>query len=101
MFSSMKHCTYVITFLLHVQSVHLRFSIMFPHLYTVGTQWIGVPGELRGYKEVHRQYGKLPWAKLFEPTIRLARGGIDMPPFLTKLLKDSFVKDHVEKSSLW
>lgn len=74
---------------------------LFPHLYIVGTQWIGVPGELRGYEEVHRQYGKLPWAKLFDPTIRLARGGIDMPPYLTKLLKDSFVKDHVEKSSLW
>lgn len=71
------------------------------HLHDVGSQWIGVPGELRGYEAIHRAYGKLPWPKLFEPTIRLARTGIDMPPFLEKLLKDSFVKVHVENSSLW
>ncbi|XP_042365521.1 glutathione hydrolase 5 proenzyme [Plectropomus leopardus] len=65
-----------------------------------GSQWIGVPGELRGYEAVHREYGKLPWAKLFEPTIKLAREGIPMPVFLGKLLKYKMVKDHVENSSL-
>ncbi|XP_038589734.1 glutathione hydrolase 5 proenzyme [Micropterus salmoides] len=65
-----------------------------------GSQWIGVPGELRGYEVVHKQYGKLPWAKLFEPTIRLAKEGIPMPPFLGKLLSSSIVKVHVENSSL-
>ncbi|TNN73784.1 Gamma-glutamyltransferase 5 [Liparis tanakae] len=65
-----------------------------------GSQWIGVPGELRGYEAVHKQYGKLPWAKLFEPTIKLAREGIALPAFLGNLLKFSIVKDHVEKSSL-
>lgn len=66
-----------------------------------GGQWIGVPGELRGYEAIHRQYGKLPWAKLFEPTIRLARDGIEMPPFLAFLLMEPTMKAHVEKSSLW
>lgn len=66
-----------------------------------GSQWIGVPGELRGYDAIHRQYGKLPWDKLFEPTIKLARGGIKMPPFLTELLKNSRMKALVENSSLW
>ena len=66
-----------------------------------GSQWIGVPGELRGYEAIHRQYGNLPWAKLFEPTIRLARNGIKMPLFLTELLKEPLVKAQVESSSLW
>ncbi|KAF6716544.1 Gamma-glutamyltransferase 5 [Oryzias melastigma] len=67
---------------------------------TTGSQWIGVPGELRGYEAVHKKYGKLPWAKLFEPTIKLAREGIPMPPFLSSLLNHPFVKAHVENSPL-
>ncbi|XP_068191610.1 glutathione hydrolase 5 proenzyme [Antennarius striatus] len=67
---------------------------------SIGSQWIGIPGELRGYEVVHKQYGRLPWAKLFEPSIQLARGGIEMPPYLAKLLNNSFVKNIVENSSL-
>ncbi|MED6261130.1 hypothetical protein ATANTOWER_001190, partial [Ataeniobius toweri] len=64
------------------------------------SQWIGVPGELRGYEALHRQYGRLSWAKLFEPTIKLAREGIPMPPYLAYVMNSIFVKQHVEKSSL-
>lgn len=77
------------------------FIIGFHLLLHSGTQWIGVPGELRGYEAVHRQYGRLPWAKLFEPTIKLAREGITMPMFLSRLLSDPLVKNHVKNSSLW
>lgn len=78
-----------------------RETSFFPAVSAAGSQWIGVPGELRGYEAIHRQHGKLAWAKLFEPTIQLARSGIQMPPFLTELMKNARMKALVENSSLW
>ncbi|WP_422921681.1 gamma-glutamyltransferase [Sphingomonas liriopis] len=45
-----------------------------------GGRSVGVPGALRGMALAHRQSGKLPWAKLFEPAIRLARDGFRVSP---------------------
>ncbi|XP_051244774.1 glutathione hydrolase 5 proenzyme-like [Dicentrarchus labrax] len=39
-------------------------------------KWIGVPGELRGYVEAHRRFGKLSWAELFKGTLELVKDGI-------------------------
>jgi len=36
---------------------------------------VGVPGNLRLAAEAHERFGKLPWAALFEPAIKLARDG--------------------------
>jgi Gamma-glutamyltranspeptidase len=33
---------------------------------------VGVPGEIRGLAEAHRRWGKLPWRKLLEPSVRLS-----------------------------
>lgn len=36
---------------------------------------VGVPGVVAMLEMAHREYGKLPWAKLFEPAIKLAENG--------------------------
>jgi gamma-glutamyltranspeptidase/glutathione hydrolase len=47
---------------------------------------IGVPGVLAALELVHDEYGKLPWAELFQPAIRLARDGFPVSPRLSKML---------------
>jgi len=39
---------------------------------------VGVPGTVALYRMAHDQYGKLPWADLFEPAIRLANEGFEV-----------------------
>jgi gamma-glutamyltranspeptidase / glutathione hydrolase len=41
---------------------------------------VGVPGALRGMALAHASGGKLPWAQLFGPAIRLARDGWQLTP---------------------
>jgi gamma-glutamyltranspeptidase / glutathione hydrolase len=47
-----------------------------------GGRSAGVPGNLRMMALAHRRFGKLPWAKLFVPAIRLARDGFVVSPRL-------------------
>lgn len=54
----------------------------------VGGRSVGAPGVLRMLELAHRQYGKLPWADLFIPAIRLAEGGFAVSTRLNTLLQD-------------
>lgn len=47
---------------------------------------IGVPGNLALAAKAHAQHGKLPWAKLFEPAVRLARDGWTVTERLNRAL---------------
>lgn len=48
----------------------------------VGGKPIGVPGIVRLMEAVHKDYGQLPWPKLFEPAIKLAEDGFAVTPRL-------------------
>ncbi|HET6221550.1 MAG TPA: gamma-glutamyltransferase [Dongiaceae bacterium] len=54
----------------------------------VGGLSVGTPGVLRMLELAHRDHGRLPWANLFEPAIRLAEQGFEVTPRLNKLIKD-------------
>jgi gamma-glutamyltranspeptidase/glutathione hydrolase len=56
---------------------------------------VGVPGLLRMLELAHRQHGKLPWARLFEPAIRLAESGFAVSPRLAlQIAGDPFLKSN-------
>jgi gamma-glutamyltranspeptidase / glutathione hydrolase len=48
--------------------------------YAVGPASCGVPGLPAGLETLWRAHGRLPWAQLVEPALRLAREGVDFPP---------------------
>jgi gamma-glutamyltranspeptidase/glutathione hydrolase len=48
--------------------------------YAVGAASCAVPGVPAGLEAIWRAYGRLPWAELCEPALRLAREGVPMPP---------------------
>ncbi|KAI3953574.1 hypothetical protein MKW92_012071 [Papaver armeniacum] len=49
---------------------------------SVGALSVGVPGEIAGLHEAWLRYGKLPWSKLFQPAIKLAKEGFVVSPYL-------------------
>ena len=52
----------------------------------VGGRSVGVPGVLRMLELAHRGNGRLPWAQLFDPAIRLAEAGFAVSPRLNRLI---------------
>ncbi|APV49939.1 gamma-glutamyltransferase [Betaproteobacteria bacterium GR16-43] len=60
----------------------------------VGGRSVGTPGTPRLLEAAHARYGKLPWAKLFEPAIALAENGFPLSPRVAELLtKDKGLSD--------
>lgn len=49
-------------------------------LYRVGPGSCAVPGVPAGLDALWRAHGRLPWPRLVEPALRLARDGVPMPP---------------------
>jgi gamma-glutamyltranspeptidase/glutathione hydrolase len=58
------------------------------HTAQIGGQSVGVPGILRMLEQAHRDHGRLPWARLFDPAIRLAENGFPVPPQLAEAIAE-------------
>ena len=48
--------------------------------YAIGASSCGVPGLPAGLETLWRTHGRLPWARVVEPALRLAHTGVPMPP---------------------
>ena len=48
--------------------------------YAIGPASCAVPGLPAGLEALWREGGRLPWPRLVEPALRLAREGVEMPP---------------------
>lgn len=70
---------------------------------SVGGLSIGVPGEVAGMKLAHQKYGKLPWKRLFEPSIKMCRNGFPVTSELGLQLQlfSEFVVDNPQLSEIY
>ncbi|EPS40292.1 hypothetical protein H072_5902 [Dactylellina haptotyla CBS 200.50] len=58
-----------------------------PKLAQRGGLAVGIPGEVMGYYTAWQMYGRVPWAELFEPAIRLCEDGFAVTPFLRRTME--------------
>lgn len=50
-----------------------------PYQSLIGHQASGVPGTVMGMWQAHQKFGRLPWAELLHPAIKLAEKGFKVP----------------------
>ncbi len=55
----------------------------------IGGRSVGTPGTVKLLHEVHAKHGKMDWAKLFEPALKLATNGFEVSPRLNALISFS------------
>jgi gamma-glutamyltranspeptidase / glutathione hydrolase len=59
--------------------LHVPFGEELVH-YAIGPASCAVPGLPAGLDALWRAHGRLPWTRVVEPALRLARDGVDFPP---------------------
>lgn len=48
---------------------------------------LAVPGELKGYEDMHKKFGRVPWKTIIQPSIDLCRNGYTVSTFLDRVLQ--------------
>ncbi|KAI0845730.1 gamma-glutamyltranspeptidase [Daldinia vernicosa] len=61
----------------------------------------GVPGELRGLEYLHKNYGKLPWAEVVKPAVKVAREGFEVTADLVKYIASATPNDFLKDDPAW
>jgi len=54
-----------------------------------GIYSVTVPGCVRGWEELHKKFGRLPWAELFQPAVYYARNGFPVTEVISAWWKES------------
>ncbi len=60
-----------------------------PRAALFGPRAVATPGNVRGFVEIQREFGKLPLAVVLAPALRLAREGFPMYPDLAASIEDA------------
>jgi gamma-glutamyltranspeptidase/glutathione hydrolase len=61
-----------------MESIDIDFDSESSQVFRIGAASCAVPGAVAGLEAAHRSYGSLPWPRLFEPALELARSGVEL-----------------------
>jgi gamma-glutamyltranspeptidase / glutathione hydrolase len=64
----------------HMESIDIDFDGSTSQVFLIGPGSCAVPGALAGLEAAHSRYATLPWRRLLEPAIALARKGVELTP---------------------
>jgi gamma-glutamyltranspeptidase/glutathione hydrolase len=64
----------------HMESIDVDYDGSTSQVFLIGPGSCAVPGSLAGLAAAHRRYATIPWARLLEPAIALARKGVELTP---------------------
>lgn len=65
------------------------------------TGFSGVPGQLRGLENAHNRHGKLSWAHVVAPSVKLARDGFKVQEDLIKTMNTAKPNDFFTDDPSW
>lgn len=69
--------------------------------YKYGPLSIGVPGEIKGYWELHKKYGSMQWKDIIAPTIKLCEDGITMSKHMSEFIEERLLSDTYLRNALF